>query len=80
MDHTHSWTVFSTLLDESWLLVRCDCGDVGAVKDPTEEEWSQAYHAPSSPYPWPEPGRVEALPGLTTALDQEHKVWRVIRG
>jgi len=80
MSHSHKWIVFSTLLEESWLLVKCECGDVGAIKDPTSEEWSEAYHAPSSPYLWPDPERVEVLPGWTTVFNSDHRVWTVVRG
>jgi len=80
MKHSHRWIVFSTLLDKVWLLVMCECGDVGAVKDPTDEEWMKAYHAPSSPYPWLEPDRVDVLEGWTSVQDKDHKVWRVVKG
>jgi hypothetical protein len=78
--HSHSWIIFSTMVDQGWLLVRCKCGGVGIVKDPTSEEWSRAFNAPCFPCMWPEPGRVEVLEGWTTALDLEHEVWTVVRG
>jgi hypothetical protein len=34
-------------------MVQCvECGAYGTVDDPTKEEWSEAYHAPSRPYRW----------------------------
>lgn len=78
--HSHSWIVFSTVMDQGWLMVRCKCGGVGVVKDPTSAEWGQAFHAPFSPYSWPEPDRVDVLKDWTTALDKDYKVWTVVRG
>lgn len=49
--HAHEWVVFSTALADVCLLVQCvDCGMVGIVPDPSEKEWSDAFHAPSRPY------------------------------
>ena len=77
MEHRHNWMVFSTV-DEGWLLVRCDCGCVGAVKDPTLEEWTEAYDSLSNPYDWYDSGRVEDLVGWTTDLDKKHNVWTLV--
>ena len=78
MEHTHNWMVFSTIA-EGWLLARCECGVVGAIKDVSLEEWSQAYTSRSSPYAWTEAGRVEILVGWTTVLDKKRNVWTVVR-
>lgn len=88
IDHVHNWEVFSTYLGltddglpASHLLLRCDCGDVGHVADPTPEEWSDAFHAPSQPYEWAGgDNRVAVVEGHTTAWDAEKKNWRVVRG
>jgi len=55
----HEWVVFSTALEEGWLMVQCvGCGLHGTVEDPSEEEWSEAYHAPERPYRWHDDSRV----------------------
>ena len=77
MEHRHHWMVFNTA-DEGWLLVRCDCGKVGAVKNPSLEEWSLAYEAACNPYAWTEDGEVEVLVGWTTVLDKKRGVWVVV--
>jgi hypothetical protein len=79
-EHNHDWHVFSTILDKSSLLVRCECGAVGVVEDPSKAEWNKAFHAPSHPYQWGEPDRVKIIPGYTTAWDDSHHVWTVTRG
>lgn len=49
----HEWVVFSTALQEGWLMLQCvECGMMGTVENPTKEEWSEAFHAPSQPYRW----------------------------
>ncbi len=83
-NHEHKWMVFSTLVDDNpratWILVRCDCGDVGAIKNNTLEEWNKAHHAPSSNYLWNEPERVEVIEGYTTIASLERKGgWDVIK-
>lgn len=56
----HSWQVVSTVLSEVALQTQCKrCGLYGSVPNPSEEEWSKAFDAPSSPYDWLEPERVE---------------------
>ena len=56
----HQWTVYSTALSDGVLEVQCDkCAILGSVADPTEEEWSKAYDAPSNPYPWKDGSRVK---------------------
>jgi hypothetical protein len=55
----HEWVVFSTALQEVWLMVICvQCGAHGSVDDPSLEEWTAAYHAPSNPYHWHDAARV----------------------
>lgn len=57
--HSHKWVVFSTALKERWLLLRCvECGAMATVNDPTKDEWSEAFHAPSRPYKWTDKARV----------------------
>lgn len=56
----HEWVVYSTILKENYLLVQCvKCGMIGTVQDPTADEWSAAFYAPSVPYQWMESGRVK---------------------
>ncbi|MEP4554088.1 hypothetical protein [Tateyamaria sp.] len=56
----HSWQVVSTVLSEGFLQTQCRlCGLYGSVLNPSEEEWSKAFEASSSPYDWLEPERVE---------------------
>lgn len=78
-EHEHKWMVFSTVVDMVSLFVRCECGAVGLVKDPTAEEWSKAYHAPSLNYPWPEPQRVEVLEGWTTVRREDSGHYDVVK-
>jgi hypothetical protein len=55
----HEWVVYSTALNEVWLMLQCvECGLLGTVEDPSPEEWSEAFHAPSSPYRWRDELRV----------------------
>lgn len=43
----HEWVVFSTVLEQSWLMLQCvNCGLHATVDDPSKEEWSEAFHAP----------------------------------
>ena len=78
MEHRHSWIGFN-VVDEGWLLVRCECGKVGAVKDLSLEEWSLAYNSRHNPYAWTEDDRVELLVGWAAVLDKKHNVWTVTR-
>jgi hypothetical protein len=56
---SHEWVVFSTCLGTVELMVECaKCGAFGTVASPTQEEWSEAFHAPSKPYAWHDPSRV----------------------
>jgi hypothetical protein len=55
----HEWVVFSTALRDVCLMVQCvECGASGTVDDPTKEEWSEAFHAPTRPYRWDDDARV----------------------
>ena len=55
----HEWVVFSTALEEGWLMLQCvNCGLHATVDDPSKKEWSQAYDAPSKPYRWHDATRV----------------------
>ncbi|MCD0459568.1 hypothetical protein [Roseiconus lacunae] len=55
----HEWVVFSTAIDDGCLMVQCvNCGAHGSVDDPSPEEWSEAFHAPTHPYLWTEKRRV----------------------
>jgi hypothetical protein len=55
----HEWVVYSTALREHWMMVQCvGCGATGTVDDPSPEEWSAAYFAPSRPYRWHDGTRV----------------------
>jgi hypothetical protein len=65
-DHAHDWVVFSTALEEGWLMAQCvGCGLHGAIEDPTKEEWIAAFHAPSRPYRWAVEERVVIKGPLT---------------
>ena len=55
----HEWVVFSTAIDDGYLIVQCaKCRTIGAVEDPTKEEWANASRAPSQPYVWLDGNRV----------------------
>lgn len=57
----HAWEVYTTFVGEGFLGVRCrnsNCGAYGYVSDPSSEEWSAAFRAPSKPYLWEESSRV----------------------
>ena len=57
--HAHEWVVFSTALAEGWLMLQCvECLARATIDDPTEEEWAEAFHAPSRPYRWTDETRV----------------------
>jgi hypothetical protein len=61
----HEWVVFSTVLEQAWLMLQCViCGLHATVDDPSKQEWSEAFQAPSKPYRWHEEGRV--------VIHQEH--------
>lgn len=55
----HEWVVFSTCLGTHELMLECaHCGAFGVVPDPTFDEWSDGFFAPSNPYLWTEAKRV----------------------
>lgn len=55
----HDWWVFSTALKEGWLTLSCKkTGAQGVIRDPSKEEWSDAFAAPSNPYRWRDHSRV----------------------
>lgn len=57
--HGHEYVVFGTALLQRCLMVQCvHCGQHGTVDDPSADEWSAAYHAPSVPYRWADDRRV----------------------
>jgi hypothetical protein len=59
MSHEHEWVVFSTAIEDACLMLQCvECRLMGTVDDPTEEEWEDAFHAPSMPYRWSDEARV----------------------
>src|SRR6516165_8676654 len=61
----HELVVFSTVLEQGWLMLQCvKCGLHATVDDPSKEEWSEAFQAPSKPYRWHEEARV--------VIHQEH--------
>ncbi len=69
--HNHEWVVFSTALKEGWLMLQCvECGAMGTIDDPSTEEWSAAFLAPSRPYRWHDLARVN---------ERNHAAPRVIR-
>ena len=55
----HKWIVYSTAISTGELLLICnECKIYATVQDPSEEEWGQAFHAPSRPYVWHDETRV----------------------
>jgi hypothetical protein len=55
----YEWMAFSTCIGTGELMVSCKkTGAFGVVPDPTKEEWSRAYYAPSNPYRWEDDSRV----------------------
>jgi len=77
--HKHFWIVFSTAIEDHVLMVFCECGDYGIVRNPTREEWSLAFIAPSEPYPWVEGDeRVEIVPNHTTAIHPVYGVRTIV--
>lgn len=56
------WWVVSTAIQEVVLIVECrQTGAIGIVRDPSLDEWKEAFDAPSNPYRWPSHSRVEVL-------------------
>ena len=55
----HEWVVYSTAINNGWLMLQCvTCGLHGVVTDPTEEEWAVAFNAPTHPYVWTDCDRI----------------------
>lgn len=55
----HDWWVYSTSVSDGVLMLECrKTGHRGYVPNPTSEEWSRAFHAPSNPYRWDDDDRV----------------------
>lgn len=55
----HEWIVFSTAITEGYVIVQCsECNTIGAIENPTKEEWEDAFYAPSHPYHWFDGDRV----------------------
>lgn len=49
----HDWWVVSTALAEKCLIVECQTtGITGCVRDPSPEEWKDAFYAAGHPYPF----------------------------
>ena len=68
-EHEHEWWVFSTALGEGALMCGCNCGGFGVVEDPTKEEWSLAYYAPSNPFRWADNSRVRFVKMVDASAD-----------
>lgn len=63
-EHVHHWVVFSTAIREGALMLECVvCGSFGTVDDPSKQEWSKAFDAPSKPYRWHDGDRVTVRGG-----------------
>ena len=55
----HEWWVYSTAVGNGIILVECNfCGALGFISEYTDEEWSEAFYAPSDPYRWEDETRV----------------------
>jgi hypothetical protein len=61
----HEWWVFSTALKQRWLMLFCEkTRQTGSVRDPSTQEWADAFTAPSKPYRWHQDARVHIDPEL----------------
>ena len=68
------WWVYSTAIEDKVLLVECrKTGERGYVADPTLDEWRNAFHAPSNPYPWSDNVRVVIDPNTCPPFDEATK-------
>ena len=57
--HQHEWVVFSSALQEHWLMLQCvECGVMGTVEDPSAYEWKRAGKASMRPFRWSDDKRV----------------------
>ena len=55
----HEWVVFSCTITEGYIVVQCwKCDTVGAIEDPTKEEWADAGNETKKPYYWADNDRV----------------------
>ena len=55
----HEWVVFCTAMSKRRLMVQCvECGKMGTVDRPSQQEWAEAYHSSSHPYRWHDDIRV----------------------
>lgn len=58
----HDWWVYSTALDDAVILVECrKCRKRGVIHNHSQEEWDQAFSAPSHPYRWYDSHRVRIV-------------------
>jgi hypothetical protein len=67
-----NWWVYSTAVAEGAILVENHTtGQRATVRDPSPEEWSAAFHAPSNPYRWLYPERlaIDSLCAAEAELD-----------
>ena len=69
----HDWQVFSTCVGEHVVIMcKCDnCLGLGLVENFTADEWSDAFHAPSNPYPWLDNSRV------IVTVEQADGTWKM---
>lgn len=68
------WWVYSTSLSDGSLMVEDrNSGDRGYVPNPIKSEWSEAFHAPSNPYPWKDDARVIVDNDTAAPFDDEVK-------
>jgi len=59
---SHDWWVVSTAVQDGVLMLECEkTGALGIVRNPTRKEWKSAFYAPSNPYRWNDPLRVEVI-------------------
>ncbi len=55
----HKWMVYGTAFNQGCLELYCSrCASTGAVMQPTQEEWGQAFGAHDDPYEWSDQSRV----------------------
>jgi hypothetical protein len=56
----HEWEVYNVALNDHCLELSCNkCALVGAVYNPTEEEWEKGLASPDKPFIWEDHSRVE---------------------
>jgi len=65
-DCKHEWNVEEAIVGEVSLGLMCwKCMTSGKIMNPTEQEWADAYHAPSKPYAWTDSSRVVVGPQMS---------------